>query len=68
MYLKGAKSLNVDIRDTLIFDDSPASIRNAVEAGCENLVVIRKDNNPNLPQIRQRIKDFTEFDYSLLEK
>ena len=68
MYLEGARRLGVDIRDCLIIDDSPSSIRNAVEAGCENLVVIKKDNNPDLPEIRQRISDFREFDYSLLEK
>ena len=68
MYLEGARRLNTDIKDILIFDDSPTSIRKAVEAGCENLVIIRKENNPDLPQIRQRIRDFTEFDYSLLEK
>lgn len=67
MYLEGAKRLGVDIKDTLIFDDSPTSIRKAAEAGCKNIVVIRKDNNPDIRQIRQRIKDFTEFDYSILE-
>ena len=67
MYLEGAKRLNTNIQETLIFDDSPTSIRKAIEAGCENVVVIKKDNNPALPQIRQRIKDFTEFDYHLLD-
>ena len=66
MYLEGARRLGVDIEDCLIFDDSPTSIKKAAEAGCENIVVIRKENNPDLPQIRQRIRDFTEFDYSLL--
>jgi HAD superfamily hydrolase (TIGR01509 family) len=68
MYLKGAKSLDTDIKDCLIFDDSPASIRKAAEAGCENIVVIRKENNPDIPQIRQRIRDFTEFDRHILEE
>lgn len=67
MYIEGARRLGVEVKDCLIFDDSPASIRKAVEAGCENLVVIKKENNPDLPQIRQRIKDFTEFDYDLLD-
>ncbi len=67
MYLEGARRLGVQIKDCLIFDDSPASIRKAVEAGCENLVVIKKESNPDLPQIRQRISNFTEFDYRLLE-
>ena len=68
MYLEGARRMGVDIADCLVFDDSPASIRKAAEAGCENIVIIRKDNNPNLPQIRQRIRDFNEFDYRLLEE
>ncbi|MBR0418743.1 MAG: HAD family phosphatase [Erysipelotrichaceae bacterium] len=67
MYIEGARRLGVEVKDCLIFDDSPASIRKAVEAGCENLVAIKKENNPDLPQIRQRIKDFTEFDYDLLD-
>ena len=67
MYIEGARRLGVEVKDCLIFDDSPASIRKAVEAGCENLVVIKKENNPDLPQIRQRIKDFTGFDYDLLD-
>ena len=67
MYLEGAARLQTDIRDCLIFDDSPASIRHAVAAGCENLVVIRKPDNPDLSQIKQKINDFTEFDYGLLD-
>ncbi len=67
MYLEGARRIGTDIRDCLIFDDSPHSIEKAAEAGCENIVVIRKPNNPDLPQIRQRITDFTEFDRSLLD-
>ena len=62
MYRKGAESLGVDIQDCLIFDDSPTSIRNAAAAGCENIVVIKKENNPDIPQIRKRITNFNEFD------
>ena len=67
MYLKGAERLGVDIKECLVFDDSPTSIRKAAEAGCENIVIIKKPNNPDLPQIRQKIRDFTEFDRSLLK-
>ena len=66
MYLEGAKRLNTGIKDILIFDDSRTSILQAAEAGCENIVAIRKETTPDIPQIRQRIKDFTEFDYNLL--
>lgn len=67
MYLEGAKRLNVDIKDCLIFDDSPTSIRNGAKAGCKNIVVIKKENNPDIPEIRQRINDFYEFDRSILD-
>ena len=67
MYLEGAKRLNVDIKDCLIFDDSPTSIRNGEKAGCKNIVVIKKENNPDIPEIRQRINDFYEFDRSILD-
>ena len=68
MYLEGARRLGVDISECLVIDDSAKSIQSAAEAGCRNLVVIRKADNPDLPQIRQRIDDFDEFDYSLLSK
>ena len=68
MYLEGARRLGVDIRDCLIFDDSPVSIKKAAEAGCENIVIIKKPNNPDLPQIRQRISNFYEFDRDLLKQ
>lgn len=67
MYLEGARRIGFTARECLIFDDSPTSIRKAAEAGCENIVVIRKENNPDLPQIRQRITDFTKFNYELLK-
>ena len=67
MYLEGAGRLGVDISECLVIDDSPGSIQKATEAGCENLVVIQKEGSPDLPQIRQRINDFDEFDYELLK-
>ncbi|MBQ6478923.1 MAG: HAD family phosphatase [Erysipelotrichaceae bacterium] len=68
MYLEGARRLGVDIADCLVIDDSAKSIQKAAEAGCRNIVVIRKENNPNLPQIKQRINSFEEFDYGLLKR
>ena len=67
MYLEGARRLGVDISECLIIDDSPGSILKAAEAGCENLVVIQKEGSPDLPQIKQRISDFDEFNYELLK-
>ena len=66
MYLEGARRLGVQLSDCLVIDDSPGSILKAVEAGCENLVIIQKKDSPKLPQIRQKITDFDELDYSLL--
>ena len=68
MYLEGARRLGVDISECLVFDDSPVSIRKAAEAGCKNIIVIRKPNNPDLPEIRQRISNFYEFDRNLLDQ
>ena len=67
MYLEGARRLGTEISNCLVIDDSPGSILKAVEAGCRNVVIIQKDGNPDLPQIRQKISDFNEFDYSLLK-
>ena len=66
MYLEGARRLSVKLSDCLVIDDSPGSILKAVEAGCENLVVIQKEDNPELLQIKQKIIVFDELDRSLL--
>ena len=66
MYLEGARRLGAELSECLVIDDSPGSILKAVEAGCENLVVIQKEDNPVLPQIRQKIADFNELDRFLL--
>ena len=68
MYLKAAQIANVDIKDCVIFEDSPKSIREAIETGCNKIVKLRDEPFDNKPlQIRQEIADFTYLDYSIFE-
>ena len=67
MYLKCADSISEKMENLLVFEDSPGSIRYAIEAGCKNVVAIRKANTPQYPEIKQIINNFTEFDRNLLK-
>lgn len=67
MYLECAKRLNVDIKDCVIFEDSPKSIKEAVETGCPNIVIIKRNDSPNYPSIKQVIEDYSKLDYSIFK-
>lgn len=66
MYQDCAKKLGVDLKDIIVFEDSPKSIKEAIKAGCQNVVAVRRSDSIELPEIKQIINDFTEFDYSIL--
>ena len=65
MYQECAKRLSSDIKDGVVFEDSKKSIMEAIKGGVNKIVAIKKDDTPNLPEIKQVIKDFTELDYSI---
>lgn len=67
MYLECANRLNIDIEETLIFEDSPKSIKEAALTGCKNIVIIKRDDSPSHPLIKQVIEDYTKLDYSIFE-
>lgn len=67
MYLECARRLGVDIKDGVIFEDSPKSIKEAIDTGCPNIIIIKRDDSPSYPQIKQVINDYTELDYSIFE-
>ena len=67
MYLECAKRVNADIKKCVIFEDSPKSIKEAIQTGCPNIVIIKRDNSPTHPNIKQVIKDYNELDYSIFE-
>lgn len=70
MYEKAALRIGVSTKDCLVFEDSPSGIEAAVRAGVQNIIVIRKDGclKEAPPQVKQVIKDYTEFDRSILGK
>jgi len=67
MYLECARRLNKDIKDGVIFEDSPKSIKEAIETGCPNLVAMKRKDTPTHPVIKQIIEDFTKLDYSIFD-
>lgn len=67
MYLECARRLNVDIKDCVIFEDSPKSIKEAVETGCLNIVIQKRSDSPSYPSVKQVIEDYTKLDYSIFE-
>ena len=67
MYKDCAKKLGTDIKDVVVFEDSPKSIKEAIAAGCENVVAIKRNDTPSLPQIKQIISNFTELDRGIFE-
>lgn len=67
MYQECARRLNVDIKDGIVFEDSPTSIKQAIEGGATRVIAIKRDDTPTLPEIKQVISDYTEIDYSLFD-
>ena len=68
MYKDCAALLGQDIKDVIVFEDSPKAIKEVVEAGCQNVVAIKRSDTPALPEIKQVIEDFTKLDKSIFEK
>lgn len=67
MYQECAKRLNIKIEDGVVFEDSPKSIQEAIEAGAKKVVAIKRDDTPPLQEIKQVINDFTELDFSIFD-
>ena len=67
MYLDGSNVLGIPIGSCLVIDDSLQSIQGAVEAGCRQIVAIRNESTPDIPEIIQVIHDFREIDLSIFD-
>jgi len=67
MYQECARRLNVKLSEGVVFEDSAKSIKEAIEGGAQRVVAMKRDNTPNLPQIKQVITDFTQLDYSVFD-
>lgn len=67
MYIECAKRLNVNIDEAIVFEDSPTSIKQAIEGGVKKIVAIKRNDTPNCPEIKQIINDYTELDYSIFD-
>ena len=67
MYKECAKRLNINPSDAIVFEDSPKSIKEAINSGVNKVVAIKREDTPNLPEIKQIINDFTELDFSIFD-
>lgn len=68
MYQDCAKKLNIELKDCLIFEDSIAGIKAAINAGAKQIVKVNttKDDFKD-PKIIQTINNFNEFNYHFLK-
>lgn len=67
MYKDCAKKLGSDISEALVFEDSPSAIKDVIEAGCKNVVAIKRNDTPYIyKEVKQIINDFTEFDRTII--
>ena len=69
MYQEAARRMNINIEDALLFEDSPKVIKKAPLSGVNKIIYLNSKNKElSMPEIIQEIKDFRDFDYSILEK
>lgn len=65
MFKKAAEILKVDLKETLIVEDSLSGIQNAYQAGCRNIIVInsanKKEQYKELPGVIRVIDTFDEL-------
>ena len=66
MYKECARRIGFNIEDCVVIEDSPTSIKQAIKAGCKNIIAIRKEDTPELPEIKQIIDDLTQIDKNIL--
>ena len=65
MYLDAASNLGLSLKDCLVVEDSTTPIKDVIANGCENVIAVYRDCNYQSTFIKERIKDFTEVDYSI---
>lgn len=71
MYLEAARRLQVEISDCLIIEDSPSSVRHAAQLDPSCIVAVgHTAPTDQLLELgaRHYIRDFTEFDFTWLER
>lgn len=66
IFLKAMKVLGLPANEVLIFEDSPSGILGAQRSGAGSIVIVDTNNNNFTNWNYPVIKDFTEFDSSIL--
>ena len=64
MYKACAERIGTDINECIVFEDSAKSISEAIKAGCKNVIAIKKEDTPKVPEVIRTINDFTELNFS----
>jgi len=70
MFQKAAALLGATMEGSLVFEDSPSGLRNAVQTGCSRVVLVGPESQrtePGAAGVVQRIGTFEEFDRTLLK-
>ena len=67
MYRACAERVGADIKDCIVIEDTMASIRQAINAGAERIIAIRKEDTVKLDEIIQIVDDLSEVDLSLFD-
>ena len=71
MHLEAARRLNAGLKDCLLVEDSPSSLRHALQNGAGRIVAIGttvSDEELLAMGIAHHIRDFTEFDFTWLQR
>ena len=68
-YDEAIKRMGLKLDECLLIEDSPKVIDRAIEHGVKKIIYLNSKNKEfKRNEIIQEIKDFTEFDYSILKK
>ena len=71
MHLEAARRLGVTLADCLLLEDSPSSIRIALQNGAGAVVAVGSTVPPEMLEqlgVKCHISDFTQFDYAWLSR
>ncbi len=67
MYIGSAAKIGLEMKDCVLFDDRPDTIKDAISAGCDYVVKVNTRGEADDPEIRQRILTYRDFDREVFE-
>lgn len=67
MYQECARRLNTKLDEGIVIEDSVKSIKEAIAGGANKIIAIKREDIPNLPEIKQIVNNLSEIDYSIFD-